>query len=98
LEVEQDEVMFDRQELYTVSGFQVVHEDCLRVGCQDPSVRSRSWCLTAYISFKDWMSSLVEAILALISSKTTTTFCRLVMVVDVGAIFLRPGGRCVGGR
>ena len=40
------------------------------------------WCLTAYFSFKDWMSSLVEAILALISSKTTATFCGLAMVLD----------------
>ena len=59
-------------------------ENCLRVGCQDPSVWY--WCLTAYFSFRDWMSSLVEAILALISSKTTAIFCGLAMVVGVVAL------------
>ena len=44
---------------------------------------ARTRCSTAYFSFRERMSSLVEAILALISSKTAAMFCGSAMVVDV---------------
>lgn len=80
------EVVFDTQERYAVSGAQAVREGLPRVGCQGLSLH---WCLT------DWVSSLGRAILAIITSKTTAA----VDIVEEGTtIFLRPGGRCIGGR
>jgi predicted Kef-type K+ transport protein len=49
-------------------------------------------CLVRF-QFNDWMDSLVEAMLALISSKTTAIFCGLAMVVYIGGtILMRLGG------
>ena len=89
------DVVLDRQERYGVYGIQVVH------GALPASVLSGSVSTLMFDCLLDWTSSLGEAILVIISSKTTT-FCGLAMavgVVEEGAtIFLRPGGRCIGGR
>ena len=52
-------------------------EDPLRAVCEDACVR---WFRIAYFSLRDWKSSLVEAILALISSKRATTAMMVVLV------------------